>query len=133
LIDKYAPNAPFIPTDIPSNGVSRRVPGSKYMPLDVCWELLGITVISFENALNRFLEANSITLKQHQFDAMISFSYQYGEHWWILDKEMPKFLKRGDFSPEETMRVFLLHVPRGEADPNYNRRMAEANLFLYGY
>lgn len=40
-----------------------------------------------ETALNEFLDANEIKLKQNQFDALISFAHQYGKDWWTVEPE----------------------------------------------
>jgi GH24 family phage-related lysozyme (muramidase) len=129
LIDKYAPGASFTPPHIPYNGVTYVVPNSTHMPLEECVELLAERVETvFEKSLNNFLNTNQIELKQHQYDAILSFTYQYGQNWLTLqpEKEMTKFLKRGDFSPEEVMRVFLLHDDK-------ERREEEALIFINGY
>lgn len=46
--------------------------------------------------------------------------------WMTPDREMTKFLLKGDFSDEEVRRVFGLHEYQ-------ERRKKEAEVFIYGY
>ena len=74
-------------------------------------------------------------LQQHQFDALVSFTYQYGQDWWTqkdeygeLRRELPKFIRNGKgvYEPMEVMKVFLLHDYKA-------RRTKEAEVFINGY
>ncbi len=89
LVDKYAPDVSFVPPYIPDNGVSYKVSGSTYMPIDEAKNLFRSDLQEAETALNEFLAANSIQLEQNQFDALISFAHQYGEYWWKQEKNYP--------------------------------------------
>ena len=87
-------------------------------------------VIEYENAVSNFLELHQITLQQHQFDALVSFTYQYGPNWWtqVPEKKLPELIRtgKGVYDPAEVIRVFLLHD-----DPD--RRRKEAEVFINGY
>lgn len=129
LIDTYAPGAAFIPSSVPPNGRSERVPGSSYISMELAEDILRRDLDEAIIALNSFLENNNIRLTQYQFDALVSFTHQYGKEWWGReDKLMPNFIKDGNgtYDPDETMEVFLAHDDK-------KRRREEAELFIYGY
>ena len=129
LVDKYAPGVSFVPPYIPDNGVSYKVSGSTYMPIDEAKNLFRSDLQGAETALNEFLAANSIQLEQNQFDALISFTHQYGAGWWKKeDKKMPTFIRegKGEYDAEEVRNVFKLH-------DDEKRRAAEAEVFINGY
>lgn len=129
LIDTYAPGAPFEPSDIPAGGISYKVPGSSYLPMELVYEIYMRDLDEFIIALNTFLADNNIELTQYQFDALVSFTHQYRKEWWGMeDKLLPNFIKDGNgtYDPDETMEVFLAHDDK-------KRRKKEAELFIYGY
>lgn len=126
---KYAPGASFIPPYIPGGGKSYRVSGSSYMPIEEAKELLDVDIIKFENTLNDFLFDNNIKLNRNQFDALVSFSYQYGENWWTKEgKKLPELIieGKGTYDEEKVREVFALHVDK-------ERRAKEAEVFINGY
>lgn len=128
LIDKYAHGAPILPQYVPSNGITYRVPESSYMPIAEARALYEATVPEYERAVREFLEKNSITLTQNQFDALVSFTYNYGSNWWNLDKVMPNFIREGNgvYDPDRVREVFAMH-------DNPARRAVEAEIFINGY
>ena len=129
LVDKYAPGASLMPEVIPNNGRSYKVPDSSYMPIEEAKELLAADIEKFENAVNDFLFENNVKLNRNQFDALVSFTYQYGENWWGKEeKKMPEFISegKGTYDEEEVRRVFALH-------DNKERRAKEAEVFINGY
>ncbi|MDE6950423.1 MAG: hypothetical protein K2P64_05855, partial [Lachnospiraceae bacterium] len=129
LADKYAFGAIFKPEKVPNDGVPYKVPDSSYMPIEEAKKLMMPDIEKCETALNDFLLKNGIKLNQNQFDALISFSYQYGENWWTKEeKKLPEFLLggKGTYDEEEVRRVFALH-------DNKDRRAIEAEVFINGY
>jgi len=128
MVDKYAPGASFVPPSTPRNGVPYKVPNSIAMPIAVETPLYETKLKDYEDAVNNFLNKNNITLKQNQFDALVSFTYNYGVNWWDKDKVMPNFIRDGEgvYDPEEVRRVFGMH-------DNPTRRLAEAEVFINGY
>ena len=128
LIDQYATNASFTPPYVPNNGVSYRVPGSTYMPIEEAKALYAVTAPTYEAGVRKFLEDNSIVLKSNQFDALVSFTYNYGIYWWDEDKVMPNFIRNGNgvYDPDEVRRIFAMH-------DNPDRRAIEAEVFINGY
>jgi len=129
IVDKYAPGALFIPSQILSNGSSYRVPGSSYMPMDEVKALLERDLKKAEDKLNEFLDKHKLKLNQHQFDAMVSFLHNYGIYWLEReDKEvMRTFLSggKGFDDPQKVMDVFMEHDIK-------SRRKEEAKLFSSG-
>ena len=117
---------------IPENGVSYKVPNSSFVPMETVLELLAKDLKEEEDAVNHFLEENHISLNFHQFDALVSFTHQYGEGWWsykgIYEKQLPKFIrtKNGEYDPKEVEYVFSLHDYK-------ERRAEEAEVFNNGY
>ncbi|MCL2083025.1 MAG: peptidoglycan-binding protein [Oscillospiraceae bacterium] len=136
IVDKYAPKAVFIPSQILSNGSSYRVPGSSYMPMDEARALLEKDLKKAEDAVHTFLNKHKITLPQNQFDVLVSFTHQYGVNWWTRtpEREMPKFIRKGKgvYLPEDVEKIFWEHW-KVDSDPNKARREKEKEVFLYGY
>ena len=127
LVDTYAQNVSIIPQYIPEDGRSYPAEGSIPVPME-CVDELFMDDISYEvEYINNFLYENNIELTQNQFDVIVSFHHQYGIHRLDdPDREMTKFLLKGDFSDEEVRRVFGLHEYQ-------ERRKKEAEVFIYGY
>lgn len=133
IIDEYNLAGQFIPPYIPKDGVSYKVPGSAYMPIEEAESLLREDLTDAEDALNEFLNRNAdkeIILEQHQFDSLISFTHQYGAGWWDEsheNRELPRLLLEGRYKDaEEVRRVFELHETK-------DRRAVEAEVFINGY
>lgn len=101
-------------------------------------KLLRADVAKFESAINKFADKNNLTLKQNQFDALISFTYNVGSNW-VNDTEgaFRKAVVSG-----ATGSDFIYGIVRwcvaGVGDNKavqtnlVNRRLAEANLYLNG-
>ena len=133
IIDQYAFGASFVPPYIPSDGRSYKVPNSKYIPLEEINKIFDDDISVAENAVNDFVSKisdNQVKLNQNQFDALVSFTHQYGVNWWTLtpEKVLPKFIREGkDFDNEVKVRsIFEMHDDK-------NRREIEAEIFLNGY
>ena len=88
IIDRYVPNPPnFVPAHTRN---THRVPNSSAMPISEVRELFfDLRLPVFEDAVNDFLENPregypSVRLEQHQFDALVSFTYQLGQNTWTV-------------------------------------------------
>ena len=89
-------------------------------------ELLKSDLKRFEDVVNKSIK---YPIEQNQFDALISFTHQYGAGWWKKeDKKMPTFIRegKGEYDAEEVRNVFKLH-------DDEKRRAAEAEVFINGY
>ena len=129
FIDTYVPNASFTPPYIPSNGVPYKVSRSSYMPMDEAIKIYKEKLSEYEDAVNDFLKNNGeIMLEQHQFDALVSFTYQYGKNWWTKDKVMPNFIREGNgvYDSDKVREIFGMH-------DNPSRRAIEAEVFINGH
>ncbi len=85
----------------------------------------------FENSVNKFAKKYGMKLKQHQFDALVSFTYNCGDAWTTsTDGYFNTAVRNGD-----TGRLFLYGIGLyGNAGGDYvlmRRRMREANMYLY--
>lgn len=91
----------------------------------------------FEQKLDSFLDENSITLTQNQYDALVSLSYNIGSGW-IKDSALATLLKAGRYSTNELASAIGIwcHVTSsGETSIHEGlvaRRIAEIRMFLYG-
>ena len=88
-----------------------------------------------KDAVNNFIEEHGVRLEQHQFDALVSFTFNFGTgvwtqtrgtgdlYWWIAQ------LVRGGppFDRGEAERSFTASWP------NDSRRRIELGVFLDGY
>jgi len=110
--------------------VSYVVRNSSYISLQKADDLLSEDLKSAEDAVNDFLDNNNVKLNQHQFDALVSFTHQYGENWWTKtpEKVLPKFIRQGNgnYAEADVRNTFALHD-----DPK--RRAVEAEVFINGY
>ncbi len=124
--------ASILSSYIPENGVSYKVPNSSYVPMEKVLELLAKDLKKEEDAVNLFLEKNHISLNFHQFDALVSFTHQYGVGWWSYrgdeEKQLPKFIrmKKGDYDPKEVEHVYNWQVQAFLCQKKYS-------LFLAGW
>ncbi len=131
LIDTYAPGASFVPPTIPSNGRSYIVPGSNYLTLEKMREIKSKDVMKFEDTLNEFIEANNIILQQHQFDMLISISFQYGQNMWTEYEHLPGYLIKGNGNYDRNiMEEIYKSYGSGEKGNYKDRRKRELDIFF---
>ena len=90
-------------------------------------------VAEFEEDLNRFISANGLSLKQCQFDALLSFTYNLGSNWMNNSSTF-----RSAVLNKSTGNDFIFAIGRwctadGEILSGLvKRRLAEANMYLNG-
>lgn len=97
-------------------------------------ELLMEQLVSYINAVNKFIKNYSLTLTQNQFDALVSFSYNCGAGVWTWSAdnfEIKRLLLEGNWTETEMTNAFLKWVKAGgEVLPGLvRRRTREAALF----
>lgn len=91
----------------------------------------------FEEKLDKFLQENYITLRDNQYDALISLTYNIGSGW-MKDSALATMLKTGLYSTNELASAMGIwcHVKQSGGDyvvhdGLVNRRIAELRVFLY--
>ncbi|MBR3972692.1 MAG: SH3 domain-containing protein [Oscillospiraceae bacterium] len=95
--------------------------------------LLREYVAEFEADLNKFVSSNSLKLKQCQFDALLSFTYNLGPNWMNNSSTF-----RTAVLKQKTGNDFIFAIGRwctadGEVLSHLiKRRLAEANMYLNG-
>ena len=73
----YSPGAPIIPATVPRDGQTIRVPNSRAMSMEDAQQLFLNEVRAREDRVNDFAERYNVHLEQHQFDALVSFTYNF--------------------------------------------------------
>lgn len=100
--------------------------------------LMRLVIIEMENKLDKFLLKYEIDLNQHQYDALVSFTYNVGSMWMKTDSRLGELLIAGDYTDNEFASALgvYCHVGSGEdaeVDANLvDRRIREIKMFLYG-
>ncbi|MEE1002247.1 MAG: SH3 domain-containing protein [Acutalibacteraceae bacterium] len=88
---------------------------------------------SYESGLNSFLSKNDIYVTQNQYDALISFTYNFGAYVWDRNPTIAKYLKNGidKYTDKQIAKAFGLWVNAGgqKLQGLVERRAAEAKLF----
>ena len=91
----------------------------------------------FEEKLDKFLQENYITLRDNQYDAMISLTYNIGSGW-MKNSALSALLKSGFYSTNELASAMGIWCHVKESGGDYvihdglvSRRMAELRVFLY--
>ena len=99
-------------------------------------ELMRADLASMEASLNASLASMGITLEQHEYDALVSFTYNLGIGWLGSDYQIYAMLSsgHGGYSDDAVVNIFAryCHVGSEISDGLLQRRLAEAKLFLYG-
>lgn len=91
----------------------------------------------FEEKLDKFLQENYITLRDNQYDALISLTYNIGSGW-MKDSALSAMLKTGLYSTNELASAMGIWCHVKESGGDYvihdglvSRRIAELRVFLY--
>ena len=92
---------------------------------------------SFEEKLDKFLTENNISLRDNQYDALISLTYNIGSGW-MKDSALSAMLKTGLYSTNELASAMGIWCHVKESGGDYvihdglvSRRIAELRVFLY--
>ncbi len=86
----------------------------------------------FEKAVNGFIDKHGLQLAQHQFDALVSFSYNCGEAWMNETTGYFNTAVREGGSASELLYGICLYSTAGGEYILVDRRLCEANMYLYG-
>lgn len=90
----------------------------------------------FEEKLDKFLQENYITLRDNQYDALISLTYNIGSGW-MKESALATLLKNGTYSNNELASAIGIwcHVKSNGVTSIHDglvaRRISEINVFLY--
>lgn len=94
--------------------------------------LLDLELQRFEAAVNGFIDKYGLTLKQHQFDALVSFSYNCGEAWMNETTGYFNTAVREGGSISEFLYGICLYSTAGGEYILIKRRLCEANMYING-
>lgn len=122
-------------------GYGTKCPTDKYfeylangIPKDEAEVLLNKTVANIGELIHkRLIEKYNLTFTQHQFDALVSFSFNLGTSWMTYDSSLRNVILKND-DAEAFIYAFTLYCTAGG---NYStglitRRLCEANMYLNG-
>ena len=95
--------------------------------------LLREFMIYFENKVRKFATEYDLPLNQHQFDALVSFTFNRGEGWMRLtENETMQIMSSKDASTSQIIHALCLYsVSQGNFILT-NRRLSECFTFLEG-
>jgi len=91
-----------------------------------------------EDKLDAFIKENGISLRDTQYDALASFTYNVGSGWMNSSYRLAKLLISGSYTDNEFAAAFGIwcHVTVGGTTSIHDgliaRRVREMRLFLYG-
>lgn len=101
-------------------------------------ELLLFVLEGMEKKLDSFLSKYGISVNQHQYDALMSFTFNLGSNWMSDSTRLGELLVDGNYTVNEfasAMGVYC-HVTTKDGpevlDLLVDRRIREIKLFLYG-
>lgn len=108
----------------------------KYMETPITEEeatqLLLNELSGFERSVNNFIKKHGLNLKQHQYDALVSFSYNCGAGWTNeLTGYLNTAVRLGDVSNDLIYGLCLWSTAGGKYIL-IPRRMSEANMYING-
>jgi len=97
-------------------------------------ELMLSDIKDLQEYLDKFLHDNSIVLNQHQYDALISFTFLAGISWLVEYTDLRNILTSGNITYEKMHREFMewLMINKKREKDVYRRRMDELDIFFYG-
>ena len=122
-------------------GYGTRCPDEKYseymangIPRNEAEALLQEEISEIESDLHqKFIEKYNLTLTQHQFDALVSFSYNIGTGWVTYDSSLRNAILNNADSDELVYAFGLYCTAGGKYLPGLiTRRLCEANMYLNG-
>ncbi len=98
--------------------------------------LLRQEIKDFEDEVNDYGKKHDLTFKQHEFDALVSLSFNCGGTWkweryWSDDGALHQAVT-GGATGDELIYAFVLWSKPHRNYNNKTRRLAEANMYLNG-
>ena len=95
-------------------------------------EMLKKELTRFETAVNTFADKHGLTLKQQQFDALVSFTYNCGEAWMYESTGYFYNAVREKAYGNDFLYAIALFSGAAGSYPLIKRRLSEANMYLNG-
>lgn len=97
-------------------------------------ELLREELKSYEASVKKMFAASGTIITQNRFDALVSFTYNFGAGWMNSGEELYNYIKSGDYTEMELVNAFgaWCHVGGRPVLGLIERRLGEAAIFLYG-
>ena len=91
-------------------------------------------LVDFEKSVNAFIDKHKLTLKQHQFDALVSFTYNFGGNWMNnLTHTFTQAVINGATGNEFLFAITRWCKASGVVLKGLiERRLSEANMYLNG-
>ena len=86
----------------------------------------------FEGAVNGFADKYGLYFRQHQFDALVSISFNCGEAWMSETNGYLSTAIREQASVEEIIYSICLYSTAGGEYILIDRRLCEANMYING-
>ena len=87
---------------------------------------------SFETSVLKYANKHSISLQQHQFDALVSFSYNVGTSWMSEKTGNMNLAVQQGWTGSDFLYAICLWSKSGSQYALINRRLYEANMYLNG-
>lgn len=94
-------------------------------------ELLLGELVVFEEYVNNFIQRNNLTLAQHQYDALVSFTYNTGYSWNSTTGNLASAVINGSTGTDFIYGMMLWSMA-GSEHILINRRIAEVNIYATG-
>lgn len=94
-------------------------------------ELLRGELDYFEKVVNNFINRHNLTLSQHQYDALISFTYNTGYAWTSTTGNLVTAVINGDIGSHFIYGIMLWSMA-GNRHILVNRRIVETNIYANG-
>lgn len=97
-------------------------------------DLLKEHLDNFEDRVNQFIQSYNLSLQQHQFDALVSFTYNVGYEWMYERTGLMYHAVLNGMTGNDFLFAITLWSRSGENTVLglVKRRLAEANLYLNG-
>jgi len=97
-------------------------------------ELLRQELKGYEASVKNMLSSSSLVVTQNRYDALVSFTYNFGANWMNSKEELYNYIVSGNYTEMELVNAFgaWCHVGGKPQTKLIERRLAEAAIFLYG-
>ena len=95
-------------------------------------ELLKQHMEKHEDNVNKMAKKYGLTFNQHQFDALVSFTYNCGAAWSRNDDDIFNYAVRHGYTGSALIYAMMMRCTAGGDFILIRRRFSEANMFLNG-